>query len=635
MVDYNQKTLNEVLSFINTGQNCCVVNPCGSGKSYVMAAVIKNYHTKSFVIITKQANAKSYYHTLDNIFGRVVIVTYNKMLEDFKRGDLTRYNVNFILIDEAHYLGATKWNKAFLKIMDIYNPTIVGFTATPQRMKDQGTDVNIVTRFFNSNYAGNFSAKDLESSGVFVTPKYILSLYNMEKIVSKISEKIEDSDIEEVGKEKLYNKLNEILLDWGTNGSPEVVLARYLPKYMYKEYCNRILVYTVNTEDLNEKKVFIDNILHKIFPEKKIKSYVYTYRQSEDVLHNFLDDDETYIKVIYSIDKIMETVHIDDLRIMFMMRPSMSNRIITQQFGRINNINNNKEPLIVDMVDNLGVLNSLNNNKHCNYPNFEKIDYISKYINLLREISKFTKNSPYYTYKGITGTLSELCYIFDADYNIAKKLCNTDIEKAIESAKKDLNRESLKLDEDDGIGKFEAKLTDEQREYAQSHMYMINNFIRKRRIIDEDIIQNIYMKYLYLIVRYDKYQYKYTNRKVGVILGGIKYYYKYIMRTKYIKSTAFIDVEIGLDDQYYMIERTICDREIIKAMMDTISNKKWFNDRDRKIVFLWFGIEEEACTLEDIGKRYNITRERTRQIIQKVFGKLRKPFLCKSYHGEL
>lgn len=247
------------------------------------------------------------------------------------------------------------------------------------------------------------------------------------------------------------------------------------------------------------------------------------------------------------------------------------------------------------------------------------------------------KRTKFYTYKGITGTLLEICDIFNADLDEVKMILkHSDIEDAIESTKH--NRKwhwnyYILFSEYDRIDDF-SKLSDEQKEYAEKHINVVNNFIKTRKITDDDVIQNIYIMYLYLIVKFDNPNYQYDTNKILHISIGLSRYYIRIMKTQYLKSILFVDIETGLGDQYYMIERTICDREIIKAMMDTISNKKLINDRNRKMVFLRFGIEGEAYSLEKIGNKYNITRGRVNQIILRVFSKLRNPIHNKPYRGK-
>ena len=66
------------------------------------------------------------------------------------------------------------------------------------------------------------------------------------------------------------------------------------------------------------------------------------------------------------------------------------------------------------------------------------------------------------------------------------------------------------------------------------------------------------------------------------------------------------------------------DKTMLKAQleeaMDRLTQREW------EILKLRFGIDErKSYTLEEIGLRYNLTRERIRQIENKALGKLRKP----------
>ena len=50
------------------------------------------------------------------------------------------------------------------------------------------------------------------------------------------------------------------------------------------------------------------------------------------------------------------------------------------------------------------------------------------------------------------------------------------------------------------------------------------------------------------------------------------------------------------------------------------------SDREQKVLMLRFGLEDgRARTLEEVGKEFNVTRERIRQIEAKALRKLRHP----------
>lgn len=72
-------------------------------------------------------------------------------------------------------------------------------------------------------------------------------------------------------------------------------------------------------------------------------------------------------------------------------------------------------------------------------------------------------------------------------------------------------------------------------------------------------------------------------------------------------------------------------REEIKRALQTL------NERERNIIEAFFGINQQEMTLEEIGERYGLTRERVRQIKEKAIRRLRhstKNKLLKSYLGQ-
>ena len=60
------------------------------------------------------------------------------------------------------------------------------------------------------------------------------------------------------------------------------------------------------------------------------------------------------------------------------------------------------------------------------------------------------------------------------------------------------------------------------------------------------------------------------------------------------------------------------------------------DERERNIVKMFFGIGGQEMTLEEIGAKYDLTRERVRQIKEKAIRRLKsqKSRLLKSYLGE-
>lgn len=76
------------------------------------------------------------------------------------------------------------------------------------------------------------------------------------------------------------------------------------------------------------------------------------------------------------------------------------------------------------------------------------------------------------------------------------------------------------------------------------------------------------------------------------------------------------------DTRYSPTENAMreADKQAVRSVLNTLSEK------ERDVISLRFGIEDDnPLTLEEIGERFNVTRERIRQIEGKALKKLRHP----------
>ncbi|MDU3456092.1 sigma-70 family RNA polymerase sigma factor, partial [Peptostreptococcus sp.] len=73
---------------------------------------------------------------------------------------------------------------------------------------------------------------------------------------------------------------------------------------------------------------------------------------------------------------------------------------------------------------------------------------------------------------------------------------------------------------------------------------------------------------------------------------------------------------------------------LLKEQIEEVLNT--LNDREQKVLKLRFGLEDgRARTLEEVGKEFDVTRERIRQIEAKALRKLRHPSRSKKLRDYL
>lgn len=625
LLSHNEKTLYQLENFTSQSKNCCIVNPCGSGKTSIIAEYVTRNANKKIILFTKQKNAQRYYREKSDVFKNVTIVTYSMMYKDYQSGQSDKYDAEIYIMDEAHYIGANNWSKAFEGLVDRFNPIVVGVTATPQRFEDQGTDETIVSRYFDGNSAGGYTTKQLQKMGVFTEPEYILSLYNLEEEIGDRFDRIGDAELDEEQKRKYQKQLYEIYKEWKKNSCPEVILKEALPRYMYKDNSNRILVYMSSIAEIDDKRDKIDELIQEIFPNRLLKSYRYTHKDRETSLLDFLKEDDNYIKILYSVDKIMETIHIDDLNIILMLRPSVSNRIITQQFGRVNSIGNDKRSLIIDMVGNLQNINAVSfpggsgvgtgtkkngSNTSCNI----NLIHIQKYQGLFAMIDRAFVKTIYYTYEGITDTLYRLCEIFDKDFHTVRTLVKDfgiGIEEAFEQDKSS-RKPYVSQETFEGIRNIpEFKLTDEQRECVKAQISTVDRFIKRYSIEDDDLKQDLYLEMMRCISQREHLD---INLNASVI-NHLKYHYTKIRRMAVIKNTLY--TKEAIEQLNLVYEDRMADNAAIK---EYVTQKlphelNTLKERERVTLVVRYGLDGgPELTLEEAGKIFNVTRERVRQI---------------------
>jgi RNA polymerase primary sigma factor len=86
------------------------------------------------------------------------------------------------------------------------------------------------------------------------------------------------------------------------------------------------------------------------------------------------------------------------------------------------------------------------------------------------------------------------------------------------------------------------------------------------------------------------------------------------------------DSDLGdfVEDRSTMPPAEAASRELLKAQLSKMLSE--LTDRERSVLLLRFGLEDDRPrTLEEIGKEFNVTRERIRQIEAKALRKLRHP----------
>ena len=97
------------------------------------------------------------------------------------------------------------------------------------------------------------------------------------------------------------------------------------------------------------------------------------------------------------------------------------------------------------------------------------------------------------------------------------------------------------------------------------------------------------------------------------------------------KISSLLDVLVNDDSP--MADRSLVNESLSKEIDRALST---LTDREKDIIQMFFGINTQEMTLEEIGDKFGLTRERVRQIKEKAIRRLRnnsRSKLLKSYLG--
>ena len=98
-------------------------------------------------------------------------------------------------------------------------------------------------------------------------------------------------------------------------------------------------------------------------------------------------------------------------------------------------------------------------------------------------------------------------------------------------------------------------------------------------------------------------------------------------------DAPFVEGEVLVNDDSPIADRTLMNESLSTEVERALAT---LTDRERDIIKLFFGINCQEMTLEEIGEKFGLTRERVRQIKEKAIRRLRhssRSKLLKTYLG--
>lgn len=376
LLPHNEESYEKLKEHFKANNVGAVIQPTGTGKSYIMAKLIEDNADKSFLILSPSIHINIQIQSLLNGLRNIEFMTYQGLLLKDPEYDFYDY----IILDEFHRCGADKWGEKVERLVRKIDKTkLLGTSATPIRYLDNFRDMS--DELFDGNVIVNLSLIEAIVKGVLPTPKYISSYYLIDDEIQLMKKKIDDSKNED--KSELYRKLDILKRNLDkSKGVPNILKKHVFPG----EEKYKFIVFFSNKEHMENMRYNIIGWLKEAFGNHVVDLFeVYSEKNgNEKTLRNF-EKSNAQISLLFSIDMLNEGVHLKDVSGVILLRPTKSPIVFYQQIGRAMSSGMSKSPIIFDLVNNMKSIGARQI--------FEDVDMVSfnypEYKDKANEIKKF------------------------------------------------------------------------------------------------------------------------------------------------------------------------------------------------------------------------------------------------------
>lgn len=354
---HNEDAYNSALKMLNTNGKAAIIHPTGTGKSFIGFKLCEDYPQKSicwlspsdYIFKTQLENLKkaSGGYEPDNI----TFFTYAKLM-NMGEEEIAEIKPDFIVLDEFHRCGAEMWGQGVQKLLGIYSSVpVLGLTATNIRYLDNRRDM--ADELFDGNIASEMSLGEAIVRGILNPPKYVLSVFSYQNSLEKYQKRISKA------KSKAARDAGEKYLEALRRALEK---AEGIDEIFNKHITNRMGKYIVFCSNIDHMREMID-LSSEWFKGIDENPHIYSAYSNDpetsEAFNDFKLDNSNHLKLLYCIDMLNEGIHVENIRGVILLRPTVSPIIYKQQIGRALSASKDNDAVIFDIVLNIENLYSV------------------------------------------------------------------------------------------------------------------------------------------------------------------------------------------------------------------------------------------------------------------------------------
>ena len=349
---HNQAALNHLEEALKYTRRAAVIQPTGTGKSFVALAFIERRPNNSFLYLAPSThifNQLKHHAGHTDVLLHTTMMTYQKLCL-LHEDELGKLEPDYIILDEFHRCGADDWGSAVDHLLALYVECfLIGFTATPVRYLDKAGTRDMSEELFHGSIASYYTLQDAINDKVLPVPHYVLGDILMNERVSSLETAL--TQVASYGRARTagYSLLESLKRNMAEAQGIDEIFKCHMPNRFAK-----LIVFCRNLEHIAQCR---EDMHRWLGPGKKIREYVCrSDEKAADIeLNAFAGDNErNAIRLLYCVDMLNEGIHIKDADGVVMLRPTISPIVYLQQIGRCLacSSDGSTSPVIFDLVNN-------------------------------------------------------------------------------------------------------------------------------------------------------------------------------------------------------------------------------------------------------------------------------------------